>query len=116
MKISIYQMKTGPDTRFLKFSRLDYVKQRCGGQIPEHIYECVFSGEINTSSLDEVYCIFNNEHPAGFSGHSLSISDVICVMDTIYYYCDHTTFIPIKFDASKCIRREEKCVINQRRT
>lgn len=47
MKVSIYQMQTTPETRYLKFNSLDYVKQCCEGQIPEYMYECVFCGEVD---------------------------------------------------------------------
>jgi len=103
MKISIYQMKTTFETSDLKFRSLDHVMHCCEGRVPEHMYECVFQGKVETSSLDEVFYIFNNEHPLGFTGHSLSISDVICIMDSIYYYCEPTTFIPIPFDGKKCM-------------
>ena len=40
-------------------------------------YYVVFDGEIETNSLEEIYTKFNTEHPLGFKGHSLSMSDVM---------------------------------------
>jgi hypothetical protein len=57
-------------------------------------YEEVYSGEIaQKNCLDELFKMFNLEHPADFTGHSLSVSDVIAIKTErnhywYYYYCD----------------------------
>jgi hypothetical protein len=57
-------------------------------------YEEVYSGEIvQKHCLDELFRIFNIESPDDFTGHSLSVSDVIAIKTErndywYYYYCD----------------------------
>lgn len=42
--------------------------------------------------LDYLYEVFNTNHPVGFQGHSMSVSDIVRVRDEdnniMYYYCD----------------------------
>ena len=49
----------------------------------------------NSVSLDELYSIFNQNHPADFKGHSMSVSDVVIVNrdgDMKAYYVDSFGF------------------------
>lgn len=53
-------------------------------------YNEIYSGEIDTtgniiSDLDNIYLKFNGVHPKDFYGHSLSISDVVELDETLYY-------------------------------
>ena len=57
-------------------------------------YKEVYSGKMHQKNiLDNLWRIFNIEHPADFRGHSLSVSDVIALKKPendywYYYYCD----------------------------
>lgn len=57
-------------------------------------YEEVYSGEMEQENiLEELYEKFNIDHPADFSGHSMSTSDVIALKKPendywYWYYCD----------------------------
>ena len=42
--------------------------------------------------LEKVFCKFNIDHPADFKGHSLSVSDLICVNEESWYYVDDIGF------------------------
>ena len=44
-------------------------------------YHVVFDGELKTNDLEEIFTIFNLNHPSGFRGHSLSMSDVVELYD-----------------------------------
>ena len=56
-------------------------------------YEVVYEGEIDLisgseiSTLEELFEIFNINHPKDFRGHSLSVSDVV-ELDGKNFYCD----------------------------
>jgi hypothetical protein len=56
-------------------------------------YEVVYEGELlapvsnELSALENLFEIFNMNHPSDFKGHSLSVSDVVCINDR-YFYCD----------------------------
>jgi len=50
--------------------------------------------------LEEIYTKFNTEHPLGFKGHSLSMSDVMELYDTVnseFHYVDQFGFKDIEF-------------------
>lgn len=57
-------------------------------------YEEKYSGEIEQKNcLDELFFIFNTNYPVDFTGHSLSVSDVIAIKTErndywYWYYCD----------------------------
>lgn len=87
MKIKIYQITTEKDARCLKFMNLDFVNRHGGVKASE--YELAFDGEVDARDLDDVYVIFNDyaKMPAGYRGHSLSVSDVVVTEDGAYF-CD----------------------------
>lgn len=67
-------------------------------------YECVYEGFIektdktNSELCEDLYYIFNMQHPKDFKGHSLSMSDVIELTingHSIFYYCDMCGFTRI---------------------
>ena len=48
-----------------------------------------------TRILENLYCIFNDDRPADFTGHSLSVSDIIALKRegvVSYHYCDSIGF------------------------
>ena len=53
----------------------------------------------NNNILEELFRIFNIDHPADFKGHSLSVSDIV-ILDindkTSSWYCDDTGWTEIK--------------------
>ena len=55
-------------------------------------YEVVYESEIILTeniedTLEELFYMFNVNHPEDFEGHSLSVSDII-YLDSSYYYVD----------------------------
>ena len=80
MRINIYQIDSDKDTNRVKFE--GYEETLKYGGINPAIYKCVFHGDVD-GDLEAVYCTFNHpEHPGTFQGHSLSLSDIIEVVDT----------------------------------
>ena len=80
MRINIYQIDSDKDTNRVKFE--GYEETLKYGGINPAIYKCVFHGDID-GDLEAVYCTFNHpDHPGTFQGHSLSLSDIIEVVDT----------------------------------
>ena len=94
----IYQLK--PDVNVLmKFIGYDELTKNFGEPKPEN-YKVVYDGQLETNDLDAIYEKFNINHPEGFSGHSLSISDVIELYDSsgsIFHYVDSFGFKEIDF-------------------
>lgn len=80
MRINIYQIDSDKDTNRVKFE--GYEETLKYGGINPAIYKCVFHGDVD-GDLEAVYCTFNQpDHPGTFQGHSLSLSDIIEVVDT----------------------------------
>jgi len=84
------------------FTSLDFLR-RLGDDIHPEIYKTVYSGEINTKNfsnvtgvLEELFRIFNIEHPEDFRGHSLSVSDIVKLNDK-YYFCDSYSWEEVEF-------------------
>ena len=78
MDITIYQINMNRDRNRVAFSGLDQFQQYQGSpNIDSRIYDRVFEGEVDCNSLEDVYRKFNIEHPAGYKGRSLSVSDVV---------------------------------------
>ena len=67
--------------------------------IDSSIYDCVFEGTVNCSDLEEVYTLFNVDPPENFSGHSMSVSDVV-VEGRTAFFCDSIGFRQVTFDES----------------
>lgn len=66
-------------------------------------YQIVYDGETETNDLEALYTKFNTNHPPGYEGHSLSMSDVLELYDSdgsTFYYCDRFGFQKIPFQES----------------
>ena len=79
MRINIYQIDGDKDTNRVKFE--GYEETLKYGGINPATYKCVFHGDVD-GDLEAVYCLFNlPDHPGTFQGHSLSLSDIIEVVE-----------------------------------
>ncbi len=98
---AIYQLLDVPDTRDYRFVPLHRLHAKDLSVIPQN-YERVYSETIHPSEaqtdqalLGSLYYRFNTDHPADFSGHSLSVSDVVTIQRTgatRAYYVDAIGF------------------------
>ena len=77
---SIYQLKRDDSTRDFRFEPLERL-QAAGIAVDPANYELVYSAPItaDTGSLGQIYEKFNIDHPEDFTGHSLSISDIVII-------------------------------------
>ena len=98
----IYQIKNEPKVAHgIKFSGLDELKEyNLLDKLTLDIYQQVYAGEIEDGEilvvLDRIFSKFQGTKPADYTGHSVSISDIV-EMDDKYYYCDHYTWTEISF-------------------
>lgn len=94
-RYAFYQLNTESKDVPYEFMGMDFVKDH-GMEVTAADYKCVYSGILHDSvSLDELYSIFNQNHPADFKGHSMSVSDVVIVNrdgDMKAYYVDSFGF------------------------
>ena len=96
--VRIWQLKPDTDVH-LKFIGLDELKAQFGLPSPDN-YRVAYDGQLGTNDLESIYERCNINHPPGYSGHSLSMSDVVELYDATgseFHYCDHFGFAQIKF-------------------
>lgn len=97
--IRIWQLKPDVDV-YMKFISYDRMTQRFGEPSPQD-YRVAFDGEVETNNLEEIYRKFNaGIRPAGYTGHSLSMSDVVELYDgegSEFHYVDERGFKTIAF-------------------
>mgnify|MGYP002522476104 FL=1 len=92
---AIYQLKRDDATADLRFMNSEYLQKK--GIEPQYEnYELVYTGALTKSGsqvekLEDLYRIFNIEHPQDFTGHSLSVSDIVALKQAgvvSYHYVD----------------------------
>ena len=92
---SIYQLKGGNETLDYRFEPLDSI-HRNGLSVKPENYELVYEAPMTAKdNLESIYTRFNVDRPADFTGHSLSVSDIVVLhqdgKDTAHY-CDRAGF------------------------
>ena len=92
---SIYQLKGGNETLDYRFEPLDSI-HRNGLSVKPENYELVYEAPLTEKDdLESIYTRFNVDRPADFTGHSLSVSDIVVLhqggKDTAHY-CDRVGF------------------------
>ena len=76
-RFGIYQLKDAEETRDIRFMAMDYLEMK-GIPVSKENYTLVYTGELKEGmSLEDIYTRFNIDRPADFTGHSLSVSDVV---------------------------------------
>ena len=99
MKVRIYQINKELDTENALFMGFDFAEKH--GGVDPSVYKCVFDGSLNCSDIEAVYALCNAEHPIGYYGHSLSVSDIV-EFDDGCYFCDSIGFKKLAdFDSRK---------------
>lgn len=103
MKIKIYQVNTDRDYHHVAFMSYDMLEHLQGtDKIDSEVYDCVFEGKVDCKGLEGVYCMFNEDHPDGYKGRSLSVSDIVEIIepdsDSKFYFCDSVGFKPVDFE------------------
>ena len=92
MKIAIYQIAIERDENRLAFQSLNHIISVSNGRVPAELYDCVFAGEVSAQTLEDIFYVFNMEHPSGYKGRSLSVSDVVEIFlasgGSEFYYCE----------------------------
>jgi hypothetical protein len=93
MKYRIKQLKKDKESKL--FQWCSWVKDK----FDLNDYEVVYEGEIDGNStyecLEQLFYIFNQEHPEDFKGHSLSVSDIV-ELDGGNFYCDSHGWVNVE--------------------
>lgn len=110
MEITIYQIIPELDKEHVKFRELAYLQSLECSTPNAQIYEAIYHGKVDASSLEDIYRIFNRvtESDAlfldniGFTGHSLSVSDIVEIIDSPdksrFYFCCSIGFQQVTFE------------------
>lgn len=106
MKIKIWQIQGDLDTQRFLFADTDYLRKKNATLVDSRPYAMVFEGTVKEKSLEGVFSCFNSGRiPLNYFARSLSVSDVIEVVesDTVdagFYFCDAIGFQLVGFDPS----------------
>jgi len=95
----IYQLTEKSGTVPLLFMGMDWLEQK-GIPVEKSNYTALYTGDMPTSEtsmgvLEQIYVNFNLQRPADFTGHSLSVSDIVALKQegvVSYHYCDNIGF------------------------
>lgn len=102
MQVRIYQVDHDLDQHHLIFQGYPAFKKQYGDHIPADIYKKVFDGSLDVDNPEQVFVMFNVDHPAGYKGRSLSISDVVEFVDEkTCYFCDFFGFRKVIFEGTE---------------
>ena len=78
-RYAIYQLKDGEELRDYRFTNSEYM-QAHGMYADRENYNQVYRGRMQENeTLEDIFAKFNVNRPEDFHGHSLSVSDIICV-------------------------------------
>ena len=92
---AIYQLKRNDATADIRFMNSEHLQKK--GVEPQYEnYELIYTGALTNDGsqidkLEGLYRIFNVEHPQDFTGHSLSVSDIVALKQAgvvSYHYVD----------------------------
>lgn len=100
--VRIWQLNADSDFS-MRFISFDEFKEKFG-EPSKDSYKAIFDGSLPTNNLDEIYEICNLNHPKGYQGHSLSMSDVVELYDengSEFHYVDRFGFKEITFQPSE---------------
>lgn len=87
---TIYQLRDGSPGSVYQFMGMDYIRQKGMEVRPEYYQEVYMGALVPGTTLEDLYIHFNGpKMPEDFTGHSLSVSDVVVVhkegADHAYY-------------------------------
>ena len=112
MNIAIYQINPDRDENRVAFLNYEKLERFQGSAaLRSEIYDKVFEGEVDCGTLEEVYQMFNLDHPDGYQGRSLSVSDVVEVVGeekSTFHFCDSIGFREVDFDPDMTEPLKEK--------
>lgn len=98
----IYQLRRDPELAELRFMNSQYLREHGLEPAFDH-YEAVYSGALPSAGstearLDDLYMKFNTAHPQDYTGHSLSVSDIVVLKQqgtVSSHYVDSVGFVQL---------------------
>ena len=95
---TIYQMK---DEYLHDYGFESY--ERVKDNLRFDFYKKVYEAQLNGETLEDLYMRFNVNHPKDFTGHSMSVGDIVVFQnpDISVHYCDSFGFESLPTDFIK---------------
>ena len=82
-QFGIYQITARDPEHDYRFMGLDFVKKK-GMTVARADYDLIYAAPLTEKdTLEGIYERFNIQRPADFTGHSLSVSDVVVLNDAV---------------------------------
>jgi putative nucleotidyltransferase with HDIG domain len=85
--VEVYQLSLTPENHYYSFASIAEL-EKMGAKVEDHRYDFVYSMSIRHEDLSDtnkllnrIYRELNLEHPADYTGHSLSVADVLVICD-----------------------------------
>ena len=102
MHIKIYQIDMQRDFNRVAFMGLDRLAElQSSPEVCSLLYDKVYEGNVECTDLEQVFRMFNLNHPKDYIGRSLSVSDVVEVIDgnsaSEFHFCDTLGFKKVAF-------------------
>lgn len=109
MKIRIYQVDARKDACFRD---MEFLKTRLHREPNPKDYHLAYEGNVVATNLESLYAIFNIAHPTDYKARSISVSDVVEVVESDhvpkgFYFCDTIGFKEITFDRTKVMEKQK---------
>jgi len=97
---AIYQLKREDSITDLRFMNADWLEKK-GLEPQRDHYELIYTGALYPSerqidTLEQLYQTFNINHPADFTGHSLSVSDIVALKQDGVVSCHYVDSVGYK--------------------
>ena len=97
---AIYQLKRDDATADLRFMNSEWLNKKGIEPQPEN-YDLIYTGALYPAStqidtLERLYQTFNLDHPADFTGHSLSVSDIVALKQNGVVSCHYVDSVGYK--------------------
>ena len=97
---AIYQLKRDDATTDLRFMDSEWLRKK-GIEPQVENYDLVYTGALYPAStqidtLERLYQTFNIDHPADFTGHSLSVSDIVALKQNGVVSCHYVDSVGYK--------------------
>ena len=106
-RYAIYHVDEDTPGKQYLFMNMAMVKED-GITIDAENYKCVYSGRLHENEkLDDLYAVFNDNPPADYKAHSMSVSDVI-ITNRGGGICRHITWIDLDLQNFQTLQHKEK--------
>ena len=133
MKIRIYQINLERDIMRVAFASYDQLEEMTGSPvaIDSSIYDLVYEGEVDCQDLEDVFQVFNLHHPLDYGGRSLSVSDIVEVIEVEtdadndcslghpvepgFFYCNSFGFKKVSFGSPQKDKRIRVVLLEPRK-